>query len=75
MLNRPTFGGHIIVAGRCFGFERPLTYDAREVGTCFMTGQAAGVAASLCVAGSLSNKDLDVKKLQSLLKKDNVRLA
>ena len=66
---------NLLVAGRCFGFERPLTYDAREVGTCFMTGQAAGVAASLCVAGRLSNKDLDVKKLQSLLKKDNVRLA
>ena len=66
---------NLLVAGRCFGFERPLTYDAREVGTCFMTGQAAGTAASLCSSGRSSNREVDVRKLQSLLKRDNVRLA
>jgi len=65
---------NLLVAGRCFGFERGLTYDSREVGTCFMTGQAAGTAAGLAVLARCSCRDVNINKLQSALRKQNVKL-
>lgn len=65
---------NLLVAGRCFGFEQELRYDAREVGTCLMTGQAAGTAAAQAVAGRLSCRDVDVKLLQKTLRDNNVKL-
>lgn len=65
---------NLLVAGRCFGFEQELTYDAREVGTCLMTGQAAGTAAAQAVAHRLGCRDVDVKLLQKTLRENNVKL-
>ena len=65
---------NLLVAGRCFGFEEELMYDAREVGTCLMTGQAAGVAAAQAVAYRRSCRDVDVKLLQDTLRENNVKL-
>lgn len=70
----PKHVSNLLVGGRCFGFERPLTYDAREVGTCFMTGQAAGTAAGLAVLGRCSCRDIDINELQDRLRKQNVKL-
>lgn len=70
----PKTVSNLLVGGRCFGYQRPLTYDAREVGTCFMTGQAAGTAAALCVKKRTSSRSLEVKELQTALRKANVRL-
>ena len=65
---------NLLVAGRCFGFEKELTYDAREIGTCLVTGQAAGVAASLAVARRQSNRDVDIALLQDRLRAQHVKL-
>ena len=65
---------NLLVAGRCFGFEKELTYDAREIGTCLVTGQAAGVAAAQAVARRLSNRDVDIPTLQARLRAQNVKL-
>lgn len=65
---------NLLVAGRCFGFERPLTYDSREVGTCFMTGQAAGTAAGLAILRRCSGRDVEIPELQARLRKQNVKL-
>ena len=65
---------NLLVAGRCFGFEEPLTYDAREIGTCLVTGQAAGVAAAMAAAGRLSNREVDVPTLQARLRAQGVKL-
>ncbi len=64
---------NLLVAGRCFGFEKELTYDAREIGTCLMTGQAAGVAASIAVSRRQSCRDINVPDLQAKLRAQNVR--
>ena len=64
---------NLLVGGRCFGFEKELTYDAREIGTCLLTGQAAGVAASLAVVRRQSCRDIDILDLQSKLRAQNVR--
>ena len=66
---------NLLVGGRCFGFERPLTYDAREIGCCFMTGQAAGTAAAIAVASRCSCREVDIRALQQSLKKQNVILG
>jgi hypothetical protein len=66
---------NLLVAGRCFGFDDKLTYDAREVGVCFVTGQAAGNAAALSVIGRCSVRDVDVKRLQEVLKAQGAHLS
>lgn len=70
----PKTVSNLLVAGRCFGFEKPLTYDAREIGTCLMTGQAAGTAAAQAVLSRCSCRDVDVRRLQDTLKKNGVIL-
>jgi len=65
---------NLLVAGRCFGYEEGLMYDAREVGTCIMTGEAAGTAAALAVSSRCSGRDVDVAALQSALRTHGVKL-
>ena len=65
---------NLLVAGRCFGFERGLTYDSREVGTCFMTGQAAGTAAGIAIQTRCSCREVDIRQLQQNLRSQNVKL-
>ena len=65
---------NLLVAGRCFGFEEELTYDAREIGTCLATGQAAGVAAALAVSRRQANREVDIPTLQARLRAQDVRL-
>ena len=65
---------NLLVAGRCFGFEEALMYDAREVGTCLMTGEAAGTAAAQAVALRQGCRDIDVKRLQETLRSHHVKL-
>lgn len=65
---------NLFVAGRCFGYDQGITWDAREISTCMVTGEAAGTAAALCVNLRCSGKGLDVARLQSTLRKGNVRL-
>lgn len=66
---------NLLVAGRCFGFDEGLVYDAREIGTCLVTGQAAGTAVSLALNTRTSVQDVDVPALQKLLLKQDVKLA
>lgn len=66
---------NLIVAGRCFGYEEKVTYDAREIATCLVTGQAAGVAAALSSARRCSLQELGIDVLQSELRAQNVRLG
>ena len=65
---------NLIVAGRCFGFEKALVEDAREIGTCFVTGQGAGIAAAQAVKQQTVPADLDLEKLRTALIKQNVFL-
>lgn len=65
---------NLLVCGRCFGYDQGITWDAREISTCMVTGQAAGTAAALSVLQRCAAKDLDVTRLQDTLRKANVRL-
>ena len=65
---------NLLVAGRCFGYDQGITWDAREISTCMVTGQAAGVAASIAVNSSCAAKDVDISLLQKKLREAGVRL-
>jgi len=58
---------NLLVAGRCFCFERELVEDARIIGTCLVTGQGAGAAAGLSVKEGTNPRDIDTAKLKRLL--------
>jgi hypothetical protein len=66
---------NLLVAGRCFSFEKDLIQDARIIGTCLITGHGAGIAAALASGTGNSPKQIDIKKLQSMLKEQNVYLG
>jgi len=65
---------NLIVAGRCFGFDRELAWDAREIGTCFVTGHAAGVAAAICVKKRTGVRDVETAELQAILRRQGAML-
>ena len=66
---------NLLVAGRCFSYDRSLLEDAREIGTCMVTGQAAGVASALALKARSSVQEIDRKKLSQTLKSQNVWLG
>ena len=65
---------NLVVAGRCFGYGEGITYDAREIATCLVTGQAAGAAAARAVLERSAISEINVKTLQKTLREQDVRL-
>lgn len=65
---------NLLVAGRCFGFDKELSYDAREIGTCLVTGQAAGTASALACLGRTSVQDVNIDKLRATLVEQKAKL-
>ncbi|MBR5498357.1 MAG: FAD-dependent oxidoreductase [Clostridia bacterium] len=57
---------NVLVAGRCIGTDRQMQASVRVMPGCFITGQAAGVAASLACETENVRK-ISVKKLQENL--------
>ncbi len=66
---------NLLVAGRCFCFERDLVEDTRVIGTCLITGQGAGAAAGLSVKEKQPVRNLDNSKLKKLLLEQSVWLG
>jgi hypothetical protein len=66
---------NLIVSGRCFCFERDLVDDTRIIGTCLVTGHGAGVAAAVSCQTNTSTRQVDIRKVQSLLKQQNANLG
>jgi len=65
----------LLVAGRCFCFEKELVEDTRIIGTCLITGHGAGVAAGLAVKTGQNVRDLDLGKLRKELLAQKVYLG
>lgn len=59
--------GNLLVAGRCISVDRAVQSSLRVMPGCFITGQAAGMAAALAVEGTLSPRAIDVPRLQRRL--------
>ena len=58
---------NLLVAGRCFSFDRELVEDARVIGACLVTGHGAGVAAAIAARIGSSVQDADITKIRSTL--------
>jgi len=58
---------NLLVAGRCFCFEKELVEDARIIGTCLVTGHGAGAAAGLAVKDNELPRKINTKKLKEIL--------
>jgi len=60
---------NVLVAGRCVSSDRYIQGSIRVMPGCYITGQAAGVAAALAVERDTDTRGVDVKALQQRLKK------
>lgn len=55
------------VVGRCISTDRQMQSSIRVMPGCYITGQAAGVAAAMCVEENKDTRAIDCKELQSRL--------
>jgi hypothetical protein len=66
---------NLLVPGRCASMSHAGQSSARVSGSCFVMGQAAGTAADLALAASVSPRRIDVAKLQGRLERDGAFLG
>ncbi|MHB8064286.1 MAG: FAD-dependent oxidoreductase [Ruminiclostridium sp.] len=66
---------NLLVAGRSISAEREAIGTVRQMNCCAVTGQAAGIAASLCAKQMVSPRDLDIAELQKAIKHQGVRIS
>lgn len=58
---------NVLVAGRSISTSREMLASIRVMPCCFITGQAAGVAAAMCAEKKCTTREVDVKLLQERL--------
>lgn len=58
---------NVLVAGRCLSSDRYVHGSVRVMPGCFITGQAAGMAAALAATGNGRTRDVPVPELQRKL--------
>ena len=64
----------LLLAGRCISADSTAAGAIRVMPPCMAMGQAAGTAAAIAVSKDVSLHNIDVKELQTLLKRNNVVL-
>lgn len=60
---------NVLVAGRCISSDRYVQGSVRVMPGCYITGQAAGLAAAMAVEKSTDTRGVSVPELQARLKK------
>jgi choline dehydrogenase-like flavoprotein len=65
----------LLAAGRCVAADNVMLNYTRLIAPCFLTGHAAGAAAALAAQQKCRPRDLDVKQLQGLLRKQGAYLG
>jgi hypothetical protein len=65
----------VLAAGRHIACDPSTQSFMREIPQCWLTGQAAGVAAALAVRGGTSPRDVDIPELQAALRAQGVWLS
>jgi hypothetical protein len=64
----------LLVAGRCISVDHHADVYTRNQGSCMATGEAAGVAAAVAVAGGRTPREVDVREVQAGLRRLGVDL-
>jgi hypothetical protein len=65
---------NILVAGRCISSTWEANGSTRMQGSCFATGQAAGIAAALSLKNNVTPRALDVNALREAEKANKIKL-
>lgn len=60
---------NMLVAGRCISADRYMQASVRVIPCCYITGQAAGIAAAVSTFENKSIHDIQVRNIQERLKK------
>ena len=58
---------NVLVAGRCISTDRSMQSSIRVMPGCYITGQAAGVAAAMMAEKETHSRRIDIKELQRRL--------
>jgi succinate dehydrogenase/fumarate reductase flavoprotein subunit len=66
---------NLFAAGRCISTTHDAASAGKSMGNCFATGHAAGVAAALCSKMNKAPREMDVRNVQEILRKDGVDLT
>ena len=65
----------VIAAGRCISCDGQWIEDMRLIAACLITGHAAGAAAAIAVESQCRPRDVEVAKVQELLRKQGAYLG
>ena len=65
---------NLLTCGRCISGTHRAHASYRVMNIAAATGQAAGVAAALCIDDNITPRKIDVKKIQNQLVKSGVKL-
>jgi hypothetical protein len=66
---------NILAAGRCISYELKMADPVRVIPVCWVTGQAAGVAAALSVKAGCTVREVEVPKVQQILRQQEAYLG
>ncbi len=66
---------NVLAAGRCISAEFEVADITRLIPVCWVTGQAAGLAAALCIQDNCKPRNVNVAKLQNLLHEQGAYLG
>jgi hypothetical protein len=66
---------NVFAAGRCISAEYEVADITRLIPVCWATGQAAGIAAALCIKDKCKPRSVNVSKLQDLLRQQGAYLG
>lgn len=66
---------NVLAAGRCISAEMRMADLVRLIPNCFVTGHAAGVAAAVAVQEGCRPRDVDVRKVQKVLREQDAYLG
>lgn len=59
---------NLLIAGRCASTDRKVNAQNRVMGYCMMMGQAVGTAAAIAATDGVNPSEIEIKKLQKVLK-------
>jgi hypothetical protein len=60
---------NLLVAGRCISVDHRVHHSTKEIPPCMATGEAAGTAAAIAVAGRVSVKGVPIEALRTKLRR------
>jgi hypothetical protein len=66
---------NLLAAGRCISAELSMADLVRLIPNCFVTGHAAGVAAAVAVQDGCRPREIDVAKVQKILRQQEAYLG